>query len=81
MATLDQVLADVAEEATAIDGLVVFIAGLKKQIDDLKLNLSAEEQAKVDAIFAAVEVNKGKVVAALEPAAPPVEMPPAEETK
>jgi hypothetical protein len=75
MATLDQVLADVAEEATAIDGLVVFIAGLKKQIDDLKLGLSPEEQAKVDAIFAGIEMNKGKVVAALEPK---VEEPPAE---
>jgi len=80
MATLDELLASVTEEGTKIDSLMTFIDGLKQQIDDLNLGLSADEQAKVDAIFAGVAANKEKVVAALEPATPepPVE-PPAEE--
>lgn len=75
MATLDEVLADVTEEGTKIDSVMTLIDGLKKQIDDLNLNLSPEEQAKVDAIFAGVEANKGKVQAALDANAPPAPAP------
>lgn len=73
MATLDQVLADVAEESTQIDSLSAFVAGLKQQIADALAGttLPPAVQAKVDAVFAGVEANKGKVVAAMAENVPP----------
>ena len=59
-ATLDQVLADVTEETTAIDSLGTLIAGLKAQID-----AAGGNQAKIDQIFANLESNKQKLAAAL----------------
>jgi hypothetical protein len=73
MATLDEVLADVAEEGTKLDSLSTFIAGLKQQIADALAGttLPPAVQAKVDAVFAGVESNKGKVQAALDANVPP----------
>lgn len=78
MATIDEVLADVTEESSKIDSLVVFIAGLKQQIADALagVTLPPAVQAKVDQVFAAVEVNKAKVVAAMEANTPPAPEPP-----
>lgn len=68
MSTLDEVLADVTEEGTKLDSLAAFIAGLKQQIADALAGttLPPAVQAKVDAVFAGVESNKGKVQAALD---------------
>jgi hypothetical protein len=78
MHTLDDVLADVAEESSKIDSLTVFIAGLKQQIADALagVTLPPAVQAKVDAVFDAVEVNKGKVVTAMDANVPPAPEPP-----
>ena len=68
MATLDEVLADVADESTKLDSLATFIAGLKQQIADALagVTLPPAIQAKVDAVFAGVEANKAKVVSAMD---------------
>lgn len=68
MPTLDQVLADVEEESTKLDGLATFIAGLKQQITDALAGekLSPAVQAKIDAVFAGVESNKTKIVSAMD---------------
>lgn len=68
MASLDEVLADVTAETTALDGIAALIAGLKQQIKDALsgATLPPAVQSKVDAVFAAAEVNKGKIAAALE---------------
>lgn len=68
MATLDEVLADVNEESTKLDSLTAFVAGLKQQIADALAGatLPPAIQAKVDAVFAGVEANKAKVVAAMD---------------
>lgn len=73
MATLDEVLADVADESTKLDSLSTFIAGLKQQILDALsgATLPPNVQAKVDAVFAGIEANKGKVVAAMDANVPP----------
>lgn len=78
MATLDEVLADVNEESTKLDSLAVFIAGLKQQIADALagVTLPPAVQAKVDAVFAGVEANKAKVVAAMDANVPPPPEPP-----
>lgn len=67
MATLDQVLTDVTDESNRLDSLSTLIDGLKTQLSDALsgANLPAPVQAKVDAIFAAAETNKGKIDAAL----------------
>jgi len=78
MATLDEVLADVTEEGTKLDSLGTFIAGLKQQIADalVGVTLPPAIQAKVDAVFAGVESNKGKVQAALDANVTPPPQPP-----
>lgn len=64
--TLDEILADVTEEGTQIDSLVALTAGIKAQLDSVLAGvLTPEQQAKVDAIFTAVESNKTKVVDAI----------------
>ncbi len=77
MATLDQVLQDVTDESTQIDGISTFIDGLKQQLADALsgTTLSPGTQAKVDAIFSQAETNKGKIATALAantPVAAPV---------
>lgn len=74
MATLDEILADVTDEGTKIDSLGTLIAGLKQQIADALAGttLPPAVQAKVDAVFAGVQANKGKVQAALDANVPPV---------
>lgn len=73
MATLDEVLADVADEGTKLDSLGALIAGLKQQIADALagVTLPTAVQAKIDAVFAGVEANKAKVQAALDQGVPP----------
>jgi hypothetical protein len=67
MITLDDVLNDVTDETTKIDSLGTFVAGLKQQVADALAGvLTPAQQTKVDAIFAAVETNKAKVVAAMD---------------
>jgi len=65
MHTLDEVLSDVAEERTKIDSVIVLVNGLRDQVKNLP-GMSVENQAKVDAIFDAVESNKAAVGAALD---------------
>jgi hypothetical protein len=85
MATLDDILTDVAAESTQIDGLSTLTAGIKAQLDAALAGttLPPAVQAKVDAVFAGVETNKAKVVtaintntaAAVVPIVPPVNPP------
>jgi molybdopterin-guanine dinucleotide biosynthesis protein A len=64
--TLDSVLADVQTETTLIGSLSTLTSGLKAQLDAvLAGNLTAAQQAQVDAIFAAVESNKQAVTDAI----------------
>lgn len=70
-ATLDDVLKDVTDESTVIDGISTLLSGLQQQLKDALAN--AADKAKVDAIFAAVESNKAKLAKAVTdntPAAP-----------
>jgi capsule polysaccharide export protein KpsE/RkpR len=70
MADLDQVKADEDAEAAAITGLSAAVTSLIATINSLKTALagaplSADNQAKVDAIFAEAETNKVAAQAAL----------------
>ena len=73
MATLDQVLQDVTDESTRLDSISTLITGLKQQVADALsgATLPPGVQAKVDAVFAAAETNKGKIDAALNTGVPP----------
>lgn len=73
MATLDDILADVTAEKTAISGLADLITGLKKQLTDALSGavLLPAVQAKVDAIFAEAEARKAELAAALAANVPP----------
>jgi hypothetical protein len=67
MSKLDDILKDVTDETTQLDGISTLIDGLRQQVADATKNagISAEDAAKIDAIFAAAESNKAKVAAAL----------------
>jgi len=67
MATIDEVLALVTAETTALDSVIALIDGLKKQLDDIIAGaLPPAVQAKVDAVFAAANANAAKIVDALD---------------
>ena len=71
MASLDQTLSAVQAESTVDDSIIALLNGLAAQI--AAGGLSAADQAKVDAIFAAAQANSTKVSAAVTantPAAP-----------
>src|ERR1700730_6653838 len=78
MATLDQVLAAVTDESTQLDSLSTLIAGLKQQVADALAGttLPAAVQAKVDAVFAQAETNKGKIATAISANTPAANIPP-----
>ena len=80
MATLDEVLADVAAESTAIDSLAALTAGLKRQVADALANttLPPDVQAKIDAVFTGLEQNKQKVMDAITANQKPIEPQPAQ---
>lgn len=67
MATIDEVLADVQAESTQLDSLAALIGGLRTQLADALADttIPAETQAKIDAVFTAVEANKAKIMGAL----------------
>lgn len=65
VATLDDILTDVTDEGTQIDSLATLMGGLQQQLTDALAGTSPAVQAKVDAIFAAVDANKAKIVSAI----------------
>lgn len=66
MASLDEVLAAVAEQTTVVNGLAIVINDLEAQIlAELGGQITPEQQAKIDAIFAGVNANKDAVAAAI----------------
>lgn len=65
MATLDDILRNVQDQSTLIDGLGSLVTGLRKQVADALARNDATTRAKVDAIFAAAESNKAKLTVAL----------------
>lgn len=73
MATLDQVLQDIADEKTAIASVSELIAGLKQQIADALsgVTLPPAVQAKIDQVFEGAEANKKALADALAANVPP----------
>ena len=81
MHNLDEVLATVEANSTKVGSLIALVDGLKAAVADAlaHVGLSAEEQAKVDAVFNAVTAESTKVQAALDaniPTPAPSEQPP-----
>jgi len=67
MATLEDLVADVAEEETVADSVVTLLHGIKTQLDDVLKNakLTPGQQAQVDAVFSKMESNKAKLAQAV----------------
>lgn len=84
MSTLDEVIAEAADETTVIGGLGVFVDGLAVQIADLKKQIAdgGLDTTKVDALLATMKANKAGIADAITRNTPaeetPVEEPPAE---
>lgn len=77
MATLDQVLQDIADEKTAIASVSELIAGLRKQVEDALagVTLPPAVQAKIDQVFEGAEANKKALADALAANVPPAPVP------
>lgn len=76
MATLDDVIASVADEDTTIDAAVIAINGLQAQVETLKTpTTDAATAKKIDALKADIDAKKAKLAAAIvvnTPVVPPV---------
>ncbi len=68
MNTLDEVLAAVTAQSGQIESMKVFVAGLEAAVAAAlaDTSLSAEDQAKLDAVFAGVTANTESVVKAID---------------
>lgn len=73
MATIDETLEAVTRSGDRLDSLIVYVEGLKKQLDDALagVTLPAGVQAKIDAIFQEAEENVAKTDTALNSNVPP----------
>lgn len=67
MATLDETLAEVTAESTKLDSIQALIDGIRQQLADALAGsgISADGQAKIDAIFAGLTANTAKIDRAL----------------
>lgn len=77
MASLDDILAIVEAQDTALDSVRALIAGLKQQVADLLsgANLPVAVQQKIDQVFAAAEKNSAEIADALAENVPPEPQP------
>ena len=74
MSTLDDDIAAVAAQTTAVGGLATFISSLENQIK--ALGITPAQQAQIDAIFANVTANNAAIAAALvQTSAAPADAP------
>jgi hypothetical protein len=73
MASLDETLAKVTEANSKADSLIALTAGIKAQLDEAlaDVNLTAEQQAKVDAIFGEAAASVDEIDAAISANTPP----------
>lgn len=72
MATLDDLVAAATNEDTKIDSLIALVQELKAKVDAIVSGeLSPEQQAKLDAAFAAISDNPDRIQAALDANTPP----------
>lgn len=78
MATLQDLVDDMATETTAIGSVAVLIQGLRDQIAHLP-GITPAMQAQIDGLFSSIEANKSSLAAAMAinvPPAPPVTVVP-----
>lgn len=67
MATLDDLVAAASNEDTKIDSLIALTAALKAKVDEALAGiLTPEQQAKVDAAFAAISDNPDRIQQAID---------------
>lgn len=68
MNNLDEVLAAVTAQTTQIESMKTFIAGLEAAVATAlaDTSLSANDQAKLDAVFAGVNANTASVMKAID---------------
>ena len=68
-AKLDEIVAKVTEQSTQLDSLNVFVEGLQEAIRQEQL--TPQDQAKVDAVFATLRANDQKIADAFTENTPP----------
>lgn len=72
MATLDDLVSAATAEDTKIDSLIALVQALKAKVDEVVAGtLTPEQQAKIDAAFAAIGDNPDRIQAAIDANTPP----------
>ncbi len=73
MATIDDLLTAVTAEDTRVDSIVALVAQLQAQVATAlsTTNITAADQAKLDAVFAQATSSAGKIDTALNTNVPP----------
>lgn len=68
MASIDDLVTEVAQEKTDIASMQTFIAGIEKQLADALAGatLSPANQAKVDQLFTDLKANDAAIVSAIQ---------------
>ncbi len=61
--TLEDLLQKVTDQETKVDSIITLVGGLKEQLAEAlaDVSLTPEQQEKVNAIFAQLEENSGKL--------------------
>ena len=64
----EELLQKVTDQETKVDSIITLVGGLKQQLAEAlaDVNLTPEQQEKVDAIFVQLEENSGKIDEAIE---------------
>ena len=73
--TLDDVLANVAESKTLVESMTALMSGLREQLNAALVDLSPDQQAKVDEIFAAIDADQEAMTASVIANTTVVEVP------
>jgi hypothetical protein len=60
MATLDEIVADVADESTVDDSIITLLTNISQQLKD-----AGNDPAKLQAVKDAIDANKAKIAAAV----------------
>lgn len=73
MVNIDDVLAEVTDEGSRLDSIQTLIDGIKQQLADALSGATVPPavQTKIDAVFAGLTANKGKIDKALNSNVPP----------
>jgi hypothetical protein len=65
MATIEDLIEATAEQKTVIESLQTFVDGLQDQLNQAVTDLTPQQQAQIDEVFAGIKANTQEAAAAM----------------